>query len=63
MIPASYMFKDVYRRHWEEAEPVAAESRSRFHEGLFTPIAGAVVAVFHRRPTRAARHFAGPAYE
>lgn len=65
MIPASYLFKDTYRRHWEEpdAVPTVTENRARFLEGLYTPIAGAVVAVFHRRPNSAARHLAGPAYE
>jgi hypothetical protein len=51
MIPASYLFKDIYKHHWEDAAevPTVVENRSRFLDGLMTPIAGAVAAVFHRR--------------
>lgn len=64
MIPASYLFKDAYRRHWEEADPVpAADHRRRFLDGLMTPIAGAIIAVFHRRPSRVSHLMTGPVYE
>jgi hypothetical protein len=53
MIPASYLFKDIYRQHWEEADtaPAAIEKNHRFFDGLVTPIASAINAVLaHRRP-------------
>lgn len=64
MIPASYLFKDIYHQHWEEpAAPVVVENNRRFIGGLMTPVAAAIGAVFHR-PTRAQqRHFGGHAYE
>jgi len=64
MIPASYLFKDIYRQHWEEpAAPVVVEKNRRFIDGLMTPVAAAIGAVFHR-PTRAQqRYFGGHAYE
>ncbi|WP_332687825.1 hypothetical protein [Devosia sp.] len=50
MIPASYLFKDIYRQHWEEADtaPAAIEKSHRFVDGLVTPIA-AIAAIFSRR--------------
>jgi hypothetical protein len=51
MIPASYLFKDIYHQHWEEApEPSAHVHRNRrFLDGLMTPIASAIAAVLARR--------------
>ena len=63
MIPASYLFKDTYRQHWEEPDaPVVMERNSRFFDGLTTPLAGAIRALFARRPTTRG-HFGGHAYE
>ena len=64
MIPASYLFKDVYRRTWEEPdEPAVVHHRRRFFDGLTTPLAGAVSAVLARSPRHATHHFGGHAYE
>lgn len=64
MIPASYLFKDIYRQHWEEVEvPVVVENRGRFLDGLLSPIAGAVTAVLHRRPAASHRRLGRHAYE
>lgn len=47
MIPASYLFKDIYRQHWEEADmaPATIERNRRFLDGLVTPIASAITAL------------------
>lgn len=64
MIPASYLFKDIYVRHWEEPDaPVVIHHRRRFFDGLTTPLAGAISAVFARR-SRVGGHYRGShAYE
>jgi hypothetical protein len=51
MIPASYLFKDIYHQHWEEAPEASAhiEKNPRFIDGLMTPIASAIAAVLARR--------------
>lgn len=64
MIPASYLFKDVYRQAWDEPDaPVVAHHRHRFFDGLTTPLAGAISAILARRPKAATHHFGGHAYE
>ena len=65
MIPASYFFKDVYKQHWEDAAevPTVVEHRSRHLDGLMTPIAGAVLAIFHRRDRNPVRHYGVPAHD
>lgn len=50
MIPASYLFKDIYQQTWEEPDaPAVTHHRRRFLDGLATPFAGAIAAVLHRR--------------
>jgi hypothetical protein len=65
MIPASYLFKDVYKRSWEDAAevPTVIEHRNRFLDGLTMPLAGAVSAVFHRRDRNPVRHYGVHAYD
>ena len=63
MIPASYLFKDVYRQHWDEPEAPSVVRRRRFFDGLTTPLAGAISAILAHRPTARAHHFGGHAYE
>ncbi len=64
MIPASYLFKDIYNQHWEEPEaPTVIHHRSRFFDGLTTPLAGAISAILARRPTARGHRFGGHAYE
>ncbi|MGB3339431.1 MAG: hypothetical protein WBA73_19820 [Devosia sp.] len=63
MIPASYLFKDVYHQHWEEPEPLRhVVGKPSFFSGLMTPLAGVLETVLTPR-TRAARHHRGHAYE
>jgi hypothetical protein len=63
MIPASYLFKDVYRQSWEEPEAPVIHRRHRFFDGLATPLAGAISAVLGR-PAKARTHYlGGHAYE
>jgi hypothetical protein len=63
MIPASYMFKDAYRRAWEYDDLPAPVAEERRHgTGLLTPLA-AVLSVL-RRPLHIDRASVGrPAYE
>lgn len=65
MIPASYFFKDVYKQHWEEAGEVSTviHHRGSYLDGLMTPIAGAIAAVFHRRDRHTVRHYGVPAHD
>lgn len=51
MIPASYLFKNIYHQHWEEAPEASApvHHNRRFLHGLMTPIASAIAAVLARR--------------
>ena len=64
MIPASYLFKDVYNQTWEEPDaPQVLHHRRRFFDGLATPFAGAISAIFVRRPQGSAHHLGGHAYE
>lgn len=64
MIPASYLLKDIYKQHWEEAEvPKVVHHRSHYLDGLMTPIAGAIVAVFHRSDRHTVRHYGVHAHD
>ena len=64
MIPASYLFKDTYRQHWEQPEaPTVIHQRSAFLDGLATPLGGAIRAVFAHRPSARERHLGSHAYE
>ena len=62
MIPASYLFKNAYRQQWEEPDlPSSPRQRHSFFNGLMTPVAGALDAVFARG--RSAHHLGAHAYE
>ena len=64
MIPASYLFKDTYRRHWEEPDaPVVVERHHSFFHGLMTPLSGAIDAIFTRHSGKARIPHGGHAYE
>lgn len=54
MIPASYLFKDIYHQHWEETPQASTpiDRNSRFLDGLMTPIASAIAAILARRGRR-----------
>ncbi len=53
MIPASYLFKNVYHQHWEETpRPAVPPAHNPRHiDGLMSAIASAMSAVFTRRPS------------
>jgi hypothetical protein len=57
MIPASYMFKQVYQQHWETPDPIV-QPRRRFADGLLVPLGTILASLFARRE-RAARHRLG----
>lgn len=62
MIPASYLFKQVYHQVWSEPDaPAVTEANRRFLDGLNIPLAAAVIALFARRNTH--RHFTSHAYD
>lgn len=64
MIPASYLFKDIYHQHWEEpVAPAIIEQKHRFIAGLMSPLAAPVIALFAIRERRAARRLGGHSYE
>jgi hypothetical protein len=64
MIPASYLFKEIYHQTWEEPDtPVVTHHRRRFFDGLATPFAGAISAVFARRSKASDNYLGGHAYE
>ncbi len=42
MIPASYLFKDVYRQHWQEPDMLLPTSGSAPLRGLVVPLAGMI---------------------
>ena len=62
MIPASYLFKNYYQRHWLDAGSDATpttERKRRFTDGPTRPIAGLTAA----RPTGRVAGRGRPAYE
>jgi hypothetical protein len=61
MIPASYLFKQVYHQQWEDN--AAVRPQHRFLAGLLTPIAAGIAAVRHRRPQRSERLLGGHVYD
>ena len=63
MIPASYLFKDIYRQTWEEPDAPVAHQRRRFFDGLAMPLAGAISAVLGRGPKVRTHYRGGHAYE
>lgn len=64
MIPASYLFKDLYRQSWEtpDALPVR-EHRHRFLDGLVSPLAAAVTALLAPRTKKHGHRFGSHAWE
>ncbi|MCR6673914.1 hypothetical protein [Devosia ginsengisoli] len=60
MIPASYLFKDIYRQHWEA--PAAIKTR-RFPDGLLRPLARAVSALLAHQDKTRSHHFGAHAYD
>ena len=64
MIPASYLFKDMYQQAWEtpDAEP-GTEPRQRFFDGLVTPIAAAFGALLRARHKPGTRYLGTHAYD
>lgn len=51
MIPASYMFKQVYDQAWNEPEnSPAAEPQQDHTRGLLTPIITVMKSLFARQP-------------
>jgi hypothetical protein len=60
MIPASYMFKDIYHQHWEAAEPEPVQVRPEPRGGITIPLrdiialVGRAVDTLRRRPAASA---------
>ena len=63
MIPASYLFKDVYHQHWDEPDaPVRIARHHRFPDGLLNPFAGISATIARRRRART-HYFGAHAYD
>lgn len=58
MIPASYMFKDIYHQHWEVAEEEVAPARHEPRGGIaiaaLLALAGQALAALREAATRRA---------
>ena len=64
MIPASYLFKNLYHQTWENPDvPVARESQPRLPGGLMRPLTAAIAAIFSRSKMNNAPHLGAHAYE
>lgn len=63
MIPASYLFKDIYRQHWEEPGAPAPSKSRHFPDGLLSPLARAVGTLLARQRKARSHHFGAHAYE
>jgi hypothetical protein len=64
MIPASYLFKDLYQQHWEEDTSTPAPiEHTRFNDGLTTPIHHLFTAIVRRRDKAGRRYFGVHAYD
>lgn len=64
MIPASYLFKNAYRQHWEEPDaPIVQKKGPSFFRGLMTPIAGAIDTIFTHGHRNRDQHIGGHAYD
>ena len=64
MIPASYLFKDLYRQTWETPDaPIVVEHRQRFLDGLVSPVAAAVIALLGTRIKKHGHRVGGHAWE
>lgn len=62
MIPASYLFKNLYHETWETADvPAMKESHPRFPTGLMRPLTMAITALLSR--SNGTHRFGGHAYE
>jgi hypothetical protein len=65
MIPASYLFKDLYQQHWEEdtSTPTLPVEQTRFTNGLTTPIYYRLAAILRKRDKAGRRYFGVHAYD
>ena len=59
MIPASYLFKDIYRQHWDTPDAPVTERSHRFTSGLLSPLTG-IVATIARRAISASTPMTDP---
>ncbi len=62
MIPASYMFKDVYHQHWEQ-EQTATQATAQRPTGETTPAWHLMLALLHRRAKPGRSYLGVHAYE
>ena len=64
MIPASYMFKDIYHQHWEEDATIRKTPQQvRFPNGLTTPVQLLAKAMLHRNGKPGRQYFGVHAYD
>ncbi|KKC34687.1 hypothetical protein [Devosia psychrophila] len=63
MIPASYLFKQVYSQAWEEPTAAAPIQKPRPIKGLLTPLASAIGALLSHRPNARSHQVGSHAYD
>ena len=63
MIPASYLFKQVYSQAWEEPTVPAPIQKARARKGLMTPLTGAIRTLLSHGPKTRGHHIASHAYD
>lgn len=64
MIPASYLFRDVYQQHWEtEALPDTEPHPVRFRDGLLTPLRILLTQLLQRHGKPGRIYFGTHAYD
>lgn len=63
MIPASYLFKQVYSQAWEEPTVPAPVHKHITRVGLTIPFSSAIRALLSHRPNTHGHHLASYAYD
>ena len=62
MIPASYMFKDIYHQHWENEETSPQPVDNNQFGGMTTPAWHLMLTLLHRRFKPGRQYFGAHAY-
>jgi hypothetical protein len=62
MIPASYMFKDIYHQQWEQ-EQTMPHAPEHHQSGVTTPAWHLMLALLHRRAKPGRHYFGVHAYD
>jgi hypothetical protein len=63
MIPASYLFKNIYHQHWEQEQPEPKAPEQHKWNGVTTPIWERLAGVLHRSGKPGRRYYGVHAYD